>query len=330
MPFIDHVREVHVLQSIPPALGGGTSGADRRKALRELLERPGPLLLPGVFDAMTAVLAERAGFAACYLTGAGLANTQMAVPDVGLLSFDSVLTQAFRITSATTTPLVVDIDTGFGGPTSVMHVVRALESVGVAAVQLEDQQMPKRCGHFERKQVVSMAEMQAKVDAATTARSDDNTVVIARTDAVAVEGMDAALERCRGYLRAGADVLFVEAPDSLEGIKRIAEELDGAPLVMNIVQGGKTPELAANELHDMGYKIILHANLVMRAMASAASTALEALQRTGATPSSGVPFLSWQDRQAIVRLPDFDAIEDELAQRWGMGTPAPASGGAGA
>jgi 2-methylisocitrate lyase-like PEP mutase family enzyme len=270
-----------------------------------------------VFDALTGVLTERAGFAACYLTGAGLANTQMAVPDVGLLSFDSVLGQAFRITSATNIPLVVDIDTGFGGPTSVMHVVRALESVGVAAVQLEDQQMPKRCGHFERKQVVSTAEMQAKVDAATAARSDDNMVIIARTDAVAVEGLDAALQRAKSYLEAGADVLFVEAPDSLDAIKRIPEELGDVPLVMNVVQGGKTPELPADRLHAMGYKIILHANLVMRAMASAGSSALEVLQRTGATPTSGVPFLSWQDRQAIVRLPDYDAIEDELALRWG-------------
>ncbi|MDP9429484.1 MAG: isocitrate lyase/PEP mutase family protein [Actinomycetota bacterium] len=317
-------------QSIPPALGGGASGADRRSTLRELLVRPGPLLLPGVFDAMTGVLAERAGFPVCYLTGAGLANTQMAVPDVGLLSFDTVLTQAFRITSATSIPLVVDIDTGFGGPTSVMHVVRALESVGVAGVQLEDQQMPKRCGHFERKQVVPTAEMQAKVDAATAARSDDNMVIIARTDAVAVEGLDAALQRAKAYLKAGADVLFVEAPASMDAITRIPEELGEVPLVMNVVQGGKTPELPASELHAMGYKIILHANLVMRAMASAGSEALAALQRTGATPTSGLPFLSWQDRQAIVRLPEFDAIEDELALRWGMDTAAPASGSASA
>ncbi len=302
--------------SIPPALGGGSSGDDRRRTLRALLDQPGPLLLPGVFDGMTAVLAERAGFAACYLTGAGLANTQMAVPDVGLVSFDSVLGQASRIAAATTVPLVVDIDTGFGGPTSVMHVVRSLETVGVAGVQLEDQQMPKRCGHFERKQVVSTAEMQAKVDAATRARRDDNLLVIARTDAVAVEGLDTALERSRAYLEAGADVLFVEAPDSMEAIRRIPEELGDVPLVMNIVQGGKTPELPATELHAMGYKIVLHANLVMRAMASAGAAALEELLETGATPT-GLPFLSWQDRQGIVRLPDYDAIEDELALRWG-------------
>ncbi len=316
--------------SIPPALGGGASGGDRRRTLRQLLGAPGPLLLPGIFDAMTGVLAERAGFPACYLTGAGLANTQMAVPDVGLLGFDTVLTQAFRISNATTIPLVVDIDTGFGGPTSVMHVVRTLESVGVAGVQLEDQQMPKRCGHFERKQVVSTAEMQAKVDAATTARSDDDMVIIARTDAVAVEGLDAALERAKGYLDAGADVLFVEAPASLDAIKRIPEELGEVPLILNVVPGGKTPELPASELHAMGYKIILHANLVMRAMASAGSEALAALHRTGATPTSGLPFLSWEDRQAIVSLPDFDAIEDKLALRWGAATAEPASGSASA
>jgi 2-methylisocitrate lyase-like PEP mutase family enzyme len=316
-----------VPDSIPPVLGGGSSGADRRRRLRELLDRPESLLLPGVFDGMTGVLAERAGFTACYLTGAGLANTQMAVPDVGLVSFDSVLTQAARIAAATTIPLVVDIDTGFGGPTSVMHVVRSLETIGVAGVQIEDQQMPKRCGHFERKQVVSTAEMQAKVDAATRARQDDNLLVIARTDAVAVEGLDAALERSRAYLEAGADVLFVEAPDSLEAIRRIPAELGDVPLVMNIVQGGKTPELPAAELYAMGYRIVLHANLVMRAMASAGAAVLESFRRTGGTPTD-LPYLSWKDRQGIVRLADYDAIEDDLALRWG-GAQAPGTGSTG-
>jgi 2-methylisocitrate lyase-like PEP mutase family enzyme len=314
-------------QPVPPALGGGPSPAQRRRDLRSMLSRGGPLVLPGIFDGLTAVLAERAGFDACYLTGAGLANTQMAVPDVGLVSFDAVLAQSMRIAAATTIPLVVDIDTGFGGPSSVMHVIRSLETVGVAGVQMEDQQMPKRCGHFDRKSVVSTSEMQAKVAAATAARSDDNMIIIARTDAVAVEGIDAALERGRAYRDAGADVVFVEAPTSLEQIKRIPDEITGVPLLMNVVQGGRTPELSATELDALGFKVVLHANLVMRAMASAGAAALDALRATGGAGDFGVPFLTWQDRQSIVRLPEFDALEDELAARWGEADSAPVIAG---
>lgn len=314
---------------IPPALGGGADAATRRLRLRELLGSPGPLIVPGVFDGLTAVLAERHGFDACYLTGAGLANTQMGVPDVGLVSFDAVMTQALRIAAATTIPVLVDADTGFGGPSSVMHVVRTLEAVGVAGIQLEDQQMPKRCGHFDRKNVIATSEMQAKVEAATAARSDDNTLIIARTDALAVEGLDAALDRVRAYRDAGADVLFIEAPVSLEEIKRIPQEIGGVPLVMNVVQGGKSPELSAIELDEIGYKLVLHANLLMRAMVSAGSAALQMLKRTGGdTAGFDLPFLSWSERQELVRLQDFDAIEDELAARWAAGAgPQAASGG---
>jgi 2-methylisocitrate lyase-like PEP mutase family enzyme len=321
--------EARLRHPIPPALGGGVDAAGRRRRLRELLESSGPVVVPGVFDGLTAVLAERHGFDACYLTGAGLANTQMGVPDIGLVSFDAVMTQALRIAAVTTIPLIVDADTGFGGPSSVMHVVRTLETVGVAAIQLEDQQMPKRCGHFDRKSVIATSEMQAKVEAATAARSDDNTLLIARTDALAVEGLDAALQRARAYRDAGADVIFIEAPVSLEEIKRIPQEIGDVPLVMNVVQGGKTPELSATELDMIGYKIVLHANLLMRAMVSAGSSALQMLKRTGGDAAEfDLPFLSWAERQELVRLPDFDAIEDELAARWAEASdPQRASGG---
>lgn len=313
---------------LPPALGGGTSGEQDRAALRALLSRPGPLLVPGVVDGLTAVLAERAGFECCYLTGAGLANTQLGVPDVGLLSPDLLASAALRICAATAIPVVVDIDTGFGGPTSVMHVVRTLEVVGVAAVQVEDQTMPKRCGHFDRKAIIPTGEMQAKVDAATRARSDDALVVIARTDAMAVEGLDAALARARAYREAGADVLFVEAPESLEDIRTIAGELHDVPLVMNVVQGGRTPELSAAELDTLGYKVVLHANLLLRTMAAAGRVALEDLRSTGGAGDPALPVLSWSDRQELVRLPDFDALEDELAFRWAE-APAGGRGGGG-
>lgn len=313
-----------VEQRLPPVLGGRPDGRQRRVRLRTLLEEPGPRVVPGVVDALTAVLAEEAGFDICFLTGAGLANTQMGVPDVGLLTFDAIATQAMRITAATTVPVIVDIDTGFGGPTSVMHVVRTLETLGVAAVQIEDQTMPKRCGHFDRKQVVSIGEMQAKVDAAASARSqDDAMVIVARTDAVAVEGFDAALTRARAYREAGADVLFVEAPVSTEQVAQIPRELRDVPLLMNVVQGGRTPELSASELDRLGYKLVLHANLLMRAMAAAGATALASLRRSGTTADGDPPLLPWVDRQALVRLPQFDAVEDELVARWGAPGTAP-------
>jgi 2-methylisocitrate lyase-like PEP mutase family enzyme len=310
-----------VLSGIPPALGGGVDGGSRRARFRELLSRDEPLLLPGVFDALSGAMAERTGFDSCYLTGAGIANTQLAVPDVGLVTFDAIATQALRLTASTQIPVVVDIDTGFGGPTSVMHTVRILEGLGVSAVQMEDQEMPKRCGHFDRKRVISRSEMQAKVDAAVSARLDDNFVVIARTDALAVEGFDKALDRAKAYRDAGADVIFVEAPVDVEQIERIPQEISDVPLLLNVIPGGRTPELSLDDLGKMGYKVVLHANLLMRAMASAGLAALDALRRSGGSPERDVPFLTWEERQSLVRLQDFDRIEDELFARWSSSAP---------
>lgn len=284
--------------------------------MRDLIERPEPLVLAGVYDALTAAMAERAGFTCGYLTGAGVANTQLAMPDVGIATFDMIAAQAFRAINATTVPLVVDVDAGFGGPSSVMYVVHALGSIGVSAIQMEDQQMPKRCGHFDRKAVVPVAEMQAKVDAAIRARPDDNFLVIARTDAVAVEGFDAAIRRARAYQDAGADIIFVEAPTDLEQIERIPQEITSVPLVMNVVQGGRTPELSVSALADLGYKIVLHANLLMRTMMWAGAEALTTLRKSGSADSGTTRFVEWGERQGLMRLPDFDRIEDELGSRW--------------
>lgn len=305
-----------VSDQIPPALGGGVDGRDRRAHFRQLLSRDEPLVVPGVFDALTGVMVERSGFRSCYLTGAGIANTQLAVPDVGIVTFDAIVNQALRLTAATTLPVIVDVDTGFGGPTSVMHVVRTLETLGVAAIQMEDQQMPKRCGHFDRKRIVPTGEMQAKIDAARSARSDNNFVIIARTDAIAVDGFDGAIRRANAYRDAGADVVFVEAPVDLDQIRRIPREVAGVPLLINVVQGGRTPELSADELGNMGYRVVLHANLLMRSMASAGLRALQALKRGGDALEFDVEFLTWEERQRLVRLPDFDRIEDDLYDRW--------------
>jgi 2-methylisocitrate lyase-like PEP mutase family enzyme len=302
--------------ALPPVLGGAPEPGARRRRLRDLLGARTATLVPGVVDALTAVVAEDAGFECCYLTGAGMANMALGAPDVGLVSLDALVTQARRMVAATSIAVIVDVDTGFGGPTSLMHVIQVLESAGVSAVQIEDQTIPKRCGHFDRKSVVTVAEMQRKIDAATRARRDDALVVIARTDAIAVEGFDAAIDRARHYAEAGADVLFVEAPTDLEQLRAIPRLLPQLPHLANVVEGGRTPVLPAAQLADLGYRLVLHANVTMRAMVWAAQQTLSYLRRNGRSDHPSVPFIGWQERQALVRLGDFDDIEDELARRW--------------
>lgn len=302
--------------ALPPVLHTDTSASARRFALRQRLRSGDPVVLPGIYDALTAVLAENAGFGALYLTGAGLSNSQLGAPDVGLLSFDMIVTQAMRICAATAVPLIVDIDTGFGGPTTVMHVVRTLETVGATGIQIEDQSMPKRCGHFSGKHVIEMGAMQAKIDAATRARSDDDFLIIARTDAVAVHGIEDALRRARGYADAGADVLFVEAPAAADDVRRIPNELPGIPLLINLVPGGVTPDFTVAEVAGMGYQLILHANLVLRSVMRAAGDILGHLYATGESASREHDFVTWAERQRLVRLEEFDAAENAVTQRW--------------
>ena len=301
---------------LPLALGGGPPSSDKRASLRNALTAEVPLVLPGVVDALGAVLVEQAGFGGVYLTGAGLANTQMAVPDVGIMGFEAVVSQALRTAAVTSLPTVVDVDTGLGGPTAVMHVVRTMETVGVSGIQMEDQEMPKRCGHFDRKRVVPRGHMQAKIQAAMAARTDPNMIVIARTDAVSVEGFDSAIERGKAYRDVGADVVFIEAPDELDQIERIPREIPDVPLLINIVQGGRTPELSVQDLAEMGYQVVLHANLLMRSMVAAGQRALVDLRQHGTRTEAGGPFLSWQARQELVQLPTFDELEDHFMNMW--------------
>jgi 2,3-dimethylmalate lyase len=301
------------MMNLPPVLGGGVPAGSKRAALRAIIDSSRATLIPGVFDGLTAVMAERSGFRVGYVTGAGVANSQLAAPDVGILQFDAIALQVQRIVAATTIPMIVDADTGFGGPPSVMYVTRTLESLGAAGIQIEDQVMPKRCGHFDGKSVVEVGEMQAKVAAAVRARSDDNFAVIARTDAAAVEGIDAALVRARAYREAGADVVFVEAPRSEEDLRTVARELAGTPVLINIVEGGRTPERNVAELEILGYRLVLRANVLLRCMVRAGLDCLAAL----ADPSLPMPaYVSWEQRQELVNLTAFDAIEDELRTRW--------------
>jgi len=262
------------------------------------------------------MLIERAGFLACYATGAGIANAQFGLPDIGMVSQTEIAAQVARMASATNLPLVADADTGFGGVPSVIRTVQLYERAGAAALQLEDQSYPKRCGHFDGHTLIDAEEMQAKVAAAVAAREDSNLVIIARTDARGVLGIDEAIRRGHAYLAAGADALFIEAPTSVEEMQRIGEEFSGVPLVANIVEGGKTPNLSVAELNSMGFTIALFANFLMRAMLRAGQEALAHLASAGESNSYSDRLLTWQDRQSMFKLTDFGDVEDAFLATW--------------
>ena len=278
------------------------------RRLRDLLGGPVPLVLPGCSDALTARLAARAGFEAIYATGAGIANALLGLPDVGLTTMTEIVEQVARITSAVDVPVVADIDTGFGNAINVRRAVAEIERAGAAAVQIEDQVFPKRCGHFDGKAIVPLSEMLAKIRAALDARRDPAFVVIARTDALAVDGFEAAVERGRAFAAAGADVVFVEAPTSLDELAALPG-LIPAPLVANMVEGGRTPLVGAAELGAMGYRVVLYANTALRAGTLAVRDVLVELRATGDSRALADRLLSWEDRQALVGLAEFEALE---------------------
>ena len=280
----------------------------RRERLRALLAS-GTLVLPGATDALGVRLIERAGFDAAYVTGAGLANAQHGIPDLGLVSLGEVGGHVDRISSATTLPLVVDADTGFGGPLMAMRAARILERAGAAALQLEDQEMPKRCGHFDDHALIPAAHMQAKLVAVRQALEDPATVLVARTDARSALGIDEAIRRGHAYAEAGADVLFVEAPRTVEELERVGRELRGVPLVVNVVEGGKTPQLTLEDYRSLGFGVVLFANFLMRAMMRAGAEALAHLSATGETASWSDRIASWEERQALFHLPEFLSAE---------------------
>ena len=293
---------------------------ERRVALRAALRGTlggQPLVLPGVTDALGARLVEEAGFAAVYATGAGLANAGYGIPDVGLISLAEVVDHVGRLTEATALPVVVDADTGYGGPLAAMRTVRLLERAGVAALQLEDQEMPKRCGHFDSHELIPAGHMQTKIAAACEARTDDALVVIARTDARSAYGIDEAIARGHAYVEAGADVLFVEAPRTVDELALVGRELAGVPLVVNVVEGGKTPQLELKEYADLGFGVVLFANYLMRSMHAAGRDALAHLRAHGETASRADLMASWAERQDLFHLPEFAAAETLLDQEYG-------------
>ncbi len=284
----------------------------RNARLRELLAAASPLVVPGAADALSARVAVAAGFEAVYLTGAGLTNSYLGAPDVGLVSLSQLADHTEALRMAVDVPLIVDADTGFGGPLNVHRAVQVLERRGANAVQLEDQTFPKRCGHFEGKQVIPAADMVAKIHAALDARDDDRLTIIARTDARAVHGLAEALDRAHAYHEAGADVLFVEAPQAVEEIARIGASLPG-PLLVNMVEGGRTPLLPADRLGALGFSCVLYANAALRAAVYGMRGVLTHLRKYGTTEEVQAQMISWQERQDLVGKPAFDELEARYA-----------------
>lgn len=251
--------------------------------LRLRLARKDILLAPGIYDALTALLAAQAGAEAVYVSGANIAYTRLGRPDIGLVAMTEVAEVVALVRDRVPLPIIVDADNGFGNALNVQRTVRMFERAGASAIQLEDQVMPKRCGHLAGKALISSSEMVGKIRAAVDARHDEATMIIGRTDAVAVEGFDAALERAARFAEAGADVIFVEAPESIEQMRRIVSTLGAVPLLANMVEGGRTPILRTEELQDIGYRIAIFPGGTVRALAHAMRAYFASLVKTGST-----------------------------------------------
>jgi 2-methylisocitrate lyase-like PEP mutase family enzyme len=281
--------------------------------LRSLLEDDQPVVAPGAFNALFARLIEEAGFDAVYLSGAGVANALLGQPDLGLVTMSEMVMVAERICEVVDVPVIADADTGYGGVHNVARTVAAYERAGVAGIQIEDQRFPKRCGHFDGKEVVPRDEMVERVVAARQGRSgDDGIVIIARTDAAAIEGIDAAIARGRMYGEAGADVLFIEAPATREELAKVANELGDWPLVANMVEYGKTPLLSADELGELGFSLVLFPGSVTRTVTKAAQDTLEELHRTGTTSGRLDSMATFDEVNRVVGLTEADDWERRI------------------
>ena len=279
-----------------------------KKILRQRVNQRNGLLVPGAFNAMSARTVADLGFEAVYLSGAGLTNMYYGLPDLAFISLRDVVEHTAAIRDAVEIPLIVDIDTGFGNALNVRHTMRALERAGADAVQIEDQTFPKRCGHFSGKDVVSTEDMLSKIKAAVDARVDPDFQIIARTDARATQGFEAAIERANKFAEAGADVLFVEATESADEVRRLPQVLD-RPQLMNIVIGGKTPALDQAELAQLGFGIVLYANAALQGAALGMQRSLTHLKKHGRLDEDPTVVVPFAERQRMVNKPFYDALE---------------------
>jgi carboxyvinyl-carboxyphosphonate phosphorylmutase len=285
-----------------------------RPSLRALLTRPGLVVAPGAYDVLTARLIERAGFPAVYMTGSGVSISALGFPDIGLVSLYEVCVRLEQIASAVALPVIADADTGFGNPLNVLRTVTELERRGASAIQLEDQEMPKKCGHEPGRTLVPVDEMVAKIEAARAARASAELVLVARTDARTTHGLAEAIARGRRYAEAGADVIFVESPETPEEMRRICAEIP-APTLANMVEGGRTPILEQRTLEAIGYKVVIYPNSLTRVLARAGQRLLDELKRSGTTSGLAADMLTHGELWDLFGRREWEAIERRFVTR---------------
>ena len=281
-----------------------------RQTLRQLLKRDKLLVAPGCFDGLSARLVEEAGFEAAYLSGGAVARS-MGIPDIGLVTLSETIDRAAQVVAAIKTPIIADADTGYGNAVNLVRTVREFERAGVAAIHIEDQVTPKRCGHLDGKEVISLGEMEKKLEAALETRTDPDFCIIARTDARGVHGFDDAIKRGRAFAKLGVDAIFVEAPQSEEELAEIPRRISNVPLLVNVFKGGKTPMLPMQRLQEMGYRIAIYPSETQRAAIHAMRRALETLSREGTTESIDDSLTTFKERDRVVGLDDWQKIERE-------------------
>ena len=289
----------------------------RQKAprLAELVRGREPILAPGAYDALSARMIEQAGFPAVYMTGFGTSASLLGRPDVGLLTMSQMVDNARRIAQAVDVPVIADADTGYGNPLNVIRSVQEYELAGVSALHIEDQVTPKKCGHMENKQIIPAAEMKEKIRAAVEARSASDFLIIARTDARASEGLDNALHRARAYHEAGADILFVEAPQSEEEVAQIARAFPNVPLLFNWAEAGKTPPIPLARLKELGYRVVIFPISALLAAAKAIRAALAEIKAEG-TPARMFPDrTAFQEFHEMIGLGEIQELERRFATK---------------
>ncbi len=281
---------------------------DSKKLLKDMVAARRGVLVPGAFNALSAKVIEDLGFEAIYVTGAGVTNMWLGLPDQGFMGLAEIADHTARIRDTVSVPLLVDADTGFGNALNVYNTVRTLERAGADCIQLEDQVAPKRCGHFNGKEVVSTEEAVSKIKAAVDARRDPNLLIMARTDAAATHGFEAAVERAQRFAEAGADILFVEAVTSAEEIRALPKRL-ATPQLMNMVIGGKTPIFDAEQLGALGYGIVLYANAALQGAVAGMQKTLTVLRDKKSVQEASGLVATFAERQRLVGKPAWDALE---------------------
>lgn len=281
-----------------------------RQVLKQLFKRDRLLVAPGCFDGLSARLVEEAGFDAAYLSGGAVARS-MGIPDIGLVTMSEVIERAAQVVSAVKIPIIADADTGYGNAVNLVRSVKEFERTGVAAIHIEDQITPKRCGHLDGKEVIPLAEMEKKLEAALASRTDPDFCIIARTDARGVHGLEDAISRGRAFAKLGVDAVFVEAPQSEAELEEIPRALPNVPLLVNVFKGGKTPMLPVERLQQMGYRIAIYPSETQRAAIHAMRQALGLLKRDGTTEKMDDALTTFKERDKVVGLDEWQQLEKQ-------------------